>query len=291
MRGSARVDSGPKSKPVIKPFEGPAGGYGSLASVSEVLLREGLPIAGVETLAHQNKPGGPMCVSCAWAKPARPKIAEFCENGAKATAWELTRRRTNEAFFAGHTLAELEQWIDHDLEEAGRLTRPMRWDAKTDKYVPVAWEEAFREIGRELAALRSDPRSDGVLRQRSRESGDELSLAALRASLWHQQSARQLEHVPRIHLGGAAREHRRLGRHGDAARLRSDRSHPLSGAQPRHVRAAYPASVAGRRPPRREDHRVQPSARARTGAVPEPAIAQGDGDRPPDPRSPTRSIR
>ncbi|KQW66939.1 formate dehydrogenase [Phenylobacterium sp. Root77] len=151
------MNSGPKPKPAIKPFGGPAGGYGSLASVSEVLLREGLPIAGVETLAHQNKPGGPMCVSCAWAKPARPKIAEFCENGAKATAWELTRRRTNEAFFARHTLAELEQWIDHDLEEAGRLTRPMRWDAGSDKYVPVAWEEAFSEIGRELAALRSDP--------------------------------------------------------------------------------------------------------------------------------------
>lgn len=151
------MDSGPKSKPVIKPYDGPAGGYGSLASVSEVLIREGLPTGAIDTLGHQNKPGGPMCVSCAWAKPARPKIAEFCENGAKATAWELTRKRSDEAFFARHTLTELEGWLDHDLEEAGRLTRPMRWDAQSDKYVPVAWEDAFRDIGRELAALRGDP--------------------------------------------------------------------------------------------------------------------------------------
>jgi len=61
------------------------------------------------------------------------------------------------AFFARHTLAELETWLDYDLEEAGRLTHPMRWDAATDKYLPVSWDSAFAEIGQELRALRSDP--------------------------------------------------------------------------------------------------------------------------------------
>jgi anaerobic selenocysteine-containing dehydrogenase len=42
---------------------------------------------------------------------------------------------------------------DHDLEEQGRLTHPMRWDAAADKYVPVTWAQAFEEIGRELRAL------------------------------------------------------------------------------------------------------------------------------------------
>jgi molybdopterin-dependent oxidoreductase alpha subunit len=97
-----------------------------------------------------------MCVSCAWAKPAQPHPLEFCENGAKATAWETTARRADPAFFAGHTLRELETWADHDLEEQGRLTHPMRWDAGSDKYVPVSWAEAFDGIGRELRAL--DPR-------------------------------------------------------------------------------------------------------------------------------------
>ncbi|MBB3917306.1 molybdopterin-dependent oxidoreductase alpha subunit [Rhizobium fabae] len=94
-----------------------------------------------------------MCVSCAWAKPAKPHPLEFCENGAKATAWEVTSRRADRAFFDKHPLHELETWEDHDLEEQGRLTHPMRWDPATDRYVPVAWADAFEEIGRELRGL------------------------------------------------------------------------------------------------------------------------------------------
>jgi molybdopterin-dependent oxidoreductase alpha subunit len=75
---------------------------------------------------------------------------EVCEQGAKATAWELTSRRVPPEFFADHTLTELENWADHDLESLGRLTHPMRWDAATDKYRSVTWEAAFEEIGKEL---------------------------------------------------------------------------------------------------------------------------------------------
>lgn len=116
-------------------------------------MREHVPISGAALLAKQNKPDGYMCVSCAWAKPAKTHPLEFCENGAKATAWEITGRRAGRTFFAAHTLTELEGWRDHDLEEQGRLTHPMRWDSSTDKYVPVGWEEAFAEIGRELKAI------------------------------------------------------------------------------------------------------------------------------------------
>jgi molybdopterin-dependent oxidoreductase alpha subunit len=151
------VRNGPKAKPKIKPYTGPTGGYGSLKSVAEILAREGLPVDGLGALAKQNKPDGFVCASCAWAKPAEPHLAEFCENGAKATAWELTKRRVDPAFFEKHTLGELEGWLDYDLEEAGRLTQPMRWDRDSDRYVPVPWAEAFEEIGRELRALQGDP--------------------------------------------------------------------------------------------------------------------------------------
>ncbi|TGQ62674.1 FdhF/YdeP family oxidoreductase [Mesorhizobium sp. M00.F.Ca.ET.186.01.1.1] len=139
-----------------KPYGGPAGGWGSAKSVTEITVREHVPLKGPQLLAVQNKPEGYMCVSCAWAKPAKTHPLEFCENGAKATAWEVTSRRAGPDFFEKHTLHELERWADHDLEEQGRLTHPMRWDAATDKYTPVAWSEAFAEIGRELRAL--DPR-------------------------------------------------------------------------------------------------------------------------------------
>src|SRR4051812_2674959 len=142
----------PKTHPTIKPYTGPAGGWGSAKSVGEILVREHVATRGLAVLAGQNKPDGYMCVSCAWAKPAQPHPLEYCENGAKATAWEITPRRADRAFFAAHTLTELEGWRDHDLEEQGRLTHPMRWDPETDTYVPVSWEEAFEEIGRELRA-------------------------------------------------------------------------------------------------------------------------------------------
>jgi molybdopterin-dependent oxidoreductase alpha subunit len=143
-------------KPKIEPYKGPAGGWGSVRSVESILTREGRFLSGNALLLKQNKPDGYACVSCAWAKPAEPHPFEYCENGAKATAWELTTKRVTPEFFARHRIAELRTWTDHQLEEAGRLTHPMRWDKASDTYVPVSWEEAFSEIGRELKTFEPD---------------------------------------------------------------------------------------------------------------------------------------
>lgn len=146
--------------PRFEPNEHPAGGWGSMKAVATYLLREGVPLVGARALLLQNKTEGFACVSCAWAKPAHPHTAEFCENGAKATAWELTSKRLSERFFLRHTLTELESWSDHDLEKGGRLTVPMRWDATSDRYIEVSWDDAFAGIGAELRALRAiDPKS------------------------------------------------------------------------------------------------------------------------------------
>jgi molybdopterin-dependent oxidoreductase alpha subunit len=141
----------------IKPYPGPAGGWGSLAAVGSILSQEEVVLLGSEILLKQNKTDGFMCVGCSWAKPANAHPFEFCENGAKATAWEITGKTTAPEFFAQHTLAELRTWSDHALEENGRLTHPMRYDAAGDRYLPVDWDEAFRAIGAELNRL--DPAS------------------------------------------------------------------------------------------------------------------------------------
>ncbi len=141
----------------IQPYDGPSGGWGSIRSVATVLHREGLVLSGPPVLWEQNKPDGFACVSCAWAKPADHHPAEFCENGAKATAWEITTARCGPDFFQRHSCKDLESWSDHDLEKQGRLTHPMRWDRATDRYVPVTWEEAFADIGAKLKAI--DPKS------------------------------------------------------------------------------------------------------------------------------------
>jgi molybdopterin-dependent oxidoreductase alpha subunit len=141
----------------IRPYAGDAGGWGSLQEVGAALAQQESPILGGKILMKQNKPGGFMCVSCSWAKPAHPHRFEFCENGAKATAWEITGKTTGSDFFARHRLAELRSWSDRALEDHGRLTEPLRYDPGADRYLPVSWDEAFREIGAELRRL--DPRA------------------------------------------------------------------------------------------------------------------------------------
>ena len=150
-------DEHPTRKIVIEPYDGPAGGWGSLKSVAGALRREHVPLASTtHQLLRQNKAKGFACVSCAWAKPAHPHPFEFCENGAKATAWELTSLRADADFFAAHTVSELQNWTDYELEQTGRLTQPMRYDRASDRYVPIAWEDAFRDIGAQLKSFDPD---------------------------------------------------------------------------------------------------------------------------------------
>jgi molybdopterin-dependent oxidoreductase alpha subunit len=143
--------------PEVKRFKGPAGGWGSVRSLAEILPRERVSPEALRELSRQNKPEGFACVSCAWAKPADHHPAEFCEEGAKATAWELTTLRTTPAFFENHSLTELRDWRDYDLEQHGRLTHPLRYEVTTDKYVACSWSEAFEGIGEQLGSL--DPKS------------------------------------------------------------------------------------------------------------------------------------
>ena len=147
----------PNPSNVSKKEAPPAGGWGSVKGIASVLFRERAGPATLETLANQNKAGGHMCTSCAWGKPAHPHVFEFCENGAKATIWDLTIDRCTPDFFAKHSLTELRGWSDYELEMQGRLTEPLLYDAATDKYQACSWQEAFDGIGQQLKAL--DPKS------------------------------------------------------------------------------------------------------------------------------------
>ncbi|MEX3759598.1 FdhF/YdeP family oxidoreductase [Paraburkholderia phenoliruptrix] len=145
-----------KEKDTTRDYPFASGGWGSLKAVTTILAQEHVGVKDSAALRKQNKPDGFMCVSCSWAKPADPHVFEFCESGAKATAWDLTSKRMTPEFFQLHTVTELLSWHDHDLEEAGRLTAPLRYDPATDKYVQVEWQQAFDEIGRELNQLEPD---------------------------------------------------------------------------------------------------------------------------------------
>ncbi|MFL9919634.1 FdhF/YdeP family oxidoreductase [Paraburkholderia fungorum] len=165
----------------IKPYRHPAGGWGSLKAVATILVQEHVALNGSRILSHQNKADGFACVSCSWAKPADPHLFEFCENGAKATAWEITNKRIDTDFFADHTVSELQSWSGLELESRGRLTAPMRWDAVTDRYVPTTWQHAFAEIGSELRAL--DP-NEAVFYASGRASLETSYMYALLARMY-----------------------------------------------------------------------------------------------------------
>jgi len=141
------------SEQKIEFYKGPAGGWGALKSVSKALLAQDIPLKGAKTLLSANQPDGFDCPGCAWPDRNHASTFEFCENGVKAVAAEATARRVTREFFAQHTVTALADQSDFYLEDQGRLTEPMVYDAGTDKYVPIAWDDAFALVARHLNAL------------------------------------------------------------------------------------------------------------------------------------------
>ncbi len=137
-----------------------AGGWGALKSCGKQLLQSGSALSGARTMLKANQPNGFDCPGCAWGDPEHGSSFEFCENGVKAVSWEATQKRATPAFFAKHTVSELRKLSDYELELNGRLTHPMRYDAQSDTYLPVAWEDAFAEIGGILKNLNSPDQAE-----------------------------------------------------------------------------------------------------------------------------------
>ncbi|MGF6496287.1 molybdopterin-dependent oxidoreductase alpha subunit [Luteibacter sp. 621] len=142
-----------KRVPGIDDYDGPAGGWGALGAVARALSGQ-MALARESIALHKvNQPHGFDCPGCAWPDPKETSSFEFCENGAKAVSWEATAKRVRPEFFAKNTVADLWKLSDYTLEGLGRLTHPMAYDAGSDTFQPIAWEEAFRRIGAALRAL------------------------------------------------------------------------------------------------------------------------------------------
>lgn len=144
----------PQTRPEgVSDYKGPAGGWGALKAVARTVREQMKASPDTRALLQMNQPDGFDCPGCAWPDPRHTSSFEFCENGAKAVTWEATVKRVDRAFFARHSATELWGWSDHKLEDAGRLTEPLRYDPDTDHYVPITWDEAFGRAGAALQAL------------------------------------------------------------------------------------------------------------------------------------------
>jgi molybdopterin-dependent oxidoreductase alpha subunit len=119
-------------------------------------VREMGLVRGISTLLKLNQKDGFDCQSCAWPNPdGHRSFAEFCENGAKATADEGTTHRIGPEFFRTHSVVELAEKSDYWLGQQGRLTQPMVLRPGSYHYEPIPWEAAFELVAGELRALES----------------------------------------------------------------------------------------------------------------------------------------
>nr|WP_235434779.1 FdhF/YdeP family oxidoreductase [Mycobacterium heckeshornense] len=115
------------------------------------------PLRTAVSLLRLNQRNGFDCPGCAWPEePGGRKIAEFCENGAKAVAEEATKRVVTPEFFARHSIADLASRPEYWLSQQGRLTHPMVLRPGDDHYRPISWAAAYRLIADDLRGL-DDP--------------------------------------------------------------------------------------------------------------------------------------
>ena len=143
----------PQPQGRVTEYHGPAGGWGALASSLKHVQAQRHALTTVNALLRVNQPDGFDCPGCAWPEPKSTSAFEFCENGVKAVAWESTAKRVTPEFFAQHPVSFLQKQTDHWLESQGRLTHPMRYDRASDRYLPIAWDQAFDLLGQRLRAL------------------------------------------------------------------------------------------------------------------------------------------
>ncbi len=143
----------PPEEPKVGKPKRSAVGIPGIAHSLQYALEEMGPKRSLQTLLKMNHVDGFDCPSCAWPDPDRRKAAEFCENGAKAVAWEATRKRVDAGFFAAHSVAELREQPDHWLEHNGRLTEPMYLAPGATHYAPISWDDALSLAADRLRAL------------------------------------------------------------------------------------------------------------------------------------------
>ena len=244
-----------------------AGGLAALAATAAHLNANRALLRGTRALAALNQHHGFDCPGCAWPEPHEHRSDfEFCENGAKAVAWEATSRRADAAFFARHSIAELAAQSDHWLGQQGRLTEPLVRRPGDSHYQPITWDQAFDLLAAELLAL-PDP-DQAVFYTSGRTSNEAAFLYQLFVrQIRHQQPARLLEHVPRVERRGPARDDRRGQGHRPAGRLRAGRRHLHPRAEPGHQPPAHADHAAAGRPARLPHRQHQPAARGRRSAA------------------------
>ena len=175
-------------------------------------------------------------------------------------------------------MAELWQQPDHWLEGQGRLTHPLRYDAKTDHYVPVEWGDAIADIGARMRAL-DHPAQAEFLHLRARFERGRLPLPVVRARVFGTNNFPDCSNM--CHEPTSVGLPRSIGTGKgtvglddfDVADLILSFGHNPGTNHPRMM-----TSPAQRIQARRHNHRLQPVQGTRARTLPGAAGAGRDGD-------------
>ena len=139
------------------PKEKAAGTPAVISSIKHIAKEIGV-VKGLKVLNQLNQFDGIDCPGCAWPDPddERSGLGEYCENGAKAIAEEITAKKLDAGFFQKNSIDELAKLSDFEIGKKGRIAQPMYLPKGKKYYEEISWDDAFAKMGKHLNAL-SDP--------------------------------------------------------------------------------------------------------------------------------------
>lgn len=134
-----------------------AGGLPAIKSTLNHIRKETGTFKGLKVLSKMNQHQGFDCPGCAWPDPddERSSLGEYCENGAKAIAEEVSSKLLKPDFFSSHSVSDLAELSDYEIGKKGRLTQPLYLPAGASHYEEITWDAAFKLIAKNLNALSS----------------------------------------------------------------------------------------------------------------------------------------
>ncbi len=142
--------------PEVTPVKKVAGGVTAAITAAKYAFSEMGVARATRTLLQLNQKDGIDCPGCAWPEPDGERSHfEFCEEGAKHVADEVTTKRVTPEFFKQWSVTALSLQTDQWLNAQGRITHPMFLRAGSEHYESIAWDEAFGLVANELNSLAS----------------------------------------------------------------------------------------------------------------------------------------
>ncbi len=140
----------------LSPPKDVAAGWPAVASSLQHVWGTAGVVRGSRVLRQLNQVNGVDCPSCAWPDPdGERSMAEFCENGAKAIAYEADPKTIGAEFFRTHSIDELGKRSDYEHGRLGRLAEPLVLWPGSRHYEAITWDNAFQLIANELKSLAS----------------------------------------------------------------------------------------------------------------------------------------